>query len=203
MTNLRIYALIPQTRVLGPFLRFAIWVQGCPFHCEGCMTPDALSMTGGTLMNTDELVAQIVATPNIEGITLSGGEPFAQSEALALLLHQVKQIKPLGVIVYSGYTLQHLQKIAKTQTSIADLLAQIDVLIDGLYIATQNDGLSLRGSKNQQVYALTERYATILENHYGQAQRAVEMHLLTDAVMLVGIPGQSLLTTWQTQMMKL
>ncbi|NCA71503.1 MAG: 4Fe-4S cluster-binding domain-containing protein, partial [Sphingobacteriia bacterium] len=44
---LRLYSRIPRTRSLGPGLRFALWVQGCPLRCPGCMTPDALPFDGG------------------------------------------------------------------------------------------------------------------------------------------------------------
>ncbi|ALG67819.1 4Fe-4S single cluster domain-containing protein [Beggiatoa leptomitoformis] len=202
MASLQLYALIPQTHVLGPFTRFALWVQGCPFRCHDCMTPDALRVDGGTSVEITELAQQILNTPTIEGITLSGGEPFAQSAELLELIHQIKRVKSLGIIVYSGYTLEQLQKMAKKHPAVAGLLDQIDVLIDGLYIAEQNDGLSLRGSKNQQIHALTPRYAALIAEYYAQSQRAVEMHLLADTVMLVGIPGINLLSTWQTQIKK-
>ncbi len=194
--TLRVYARLAQTRVLGIGLRYALWVQGCPFHCQDCMTPDALSSEGGELLSIADLATEIIAVPEISGITISGGEPFAQAAALAQLLTQVRQQRDLGVIVYSGYQLHQLQRQAKHHTAFADLLAHIDLLVDGLYVAELNDGLSLRGSANQQAWALTARYQTEVFQ-YGDTQRAVEVHLLSDAALLAGIPSPALLQHWQ------
>ncbi len=199
MDTFNIYTYIPQTRTLGPFLRFAIWVQGCPFRCPGCMTPNALPETGGHLMPISELVQLIQDTPSIEGLTLTGGEPFAQAGALAKLIYHLRQIKDLGVIVYSGYTFKKLQVLAISRPEVAVLLRQIDLLIDGPYVAALNDGGSLRGSSNQQTHLLTKRYATVLNDYYGQPKRPVEIHLTKEDVMLVGVPGEETLRKWQKQ----
>ena len=151
MNTLNVHTYVVQTRTLGPFLRFAIWVPGCPFHCSECMTPDALPENGGKRILISKLVQLIKDTPDIEGLTLTGGEPFAQAGALAKLIHYLKQIKELGIIAYSGYTFNRLQHLAVCQPDIAALLQVLDLLIDGPYVAALNDGGSLRGSSNQQI----------------------------------------------------
>ena len=192
---INIHSYIPQTSTLGPFLRFALWVQACPFRCADCMTPDAQTESGGTLMPISELADKIINTPSIEGLTITGGEPFAQAAALVKLIEEVKQTKDLGIIVYSGYTLKKLQ----TLPDAVEWLQLIDLLIDGTYVAALNDGGSLRGSSNQQVHALTNRYSKIINENYGQKKRLVEIHLTKDDVMLVGVPGGETLKQWQTQ----
>lgn len=195
MNTINLHTYIPQTRTLGPFLRFAFWVQACPFRCYGCMTPAAQTETGGTLMPISELAEKILNTPSIEGLTITGGEPFAQATALVKLIQEVRQTKDLGIIVYSGYTLKKLQVLPEADK----LLQHIDLLIDGTYVAALNDGGSLRGSSNQQVHALTSRYSNIINDNYGQKKRCVEVHLIKDDVMLVGVPGDETLRQWQTQ----
>ncbi len=195
--KLRIYQTIPQTRVLGPFTRFALWVQGCPMRCKGCMTPDALSFEGGDEIDVETLAAKIVATPKIEGITISGGEPFVQANELNRLLHIIQQEKQLGVIIYSGYQLTQLQRMAKQEKAIQLLLEHCDLLIDSPYQAQHNDGKALRGSANQHIHLLSPRYANSGQNHYANTQRAVEAHVQKDGVMLVGIPGQATLQHWE------
>ncbi len=199
---LSIYGTISQTRALGPFLRFAVWVQGCPFRCRNCMTPDALPEMGGYSVPMTELAHQIIDTPDIEGLTLSGGEPFAQSHGLARLINQVRKQKDIGVIAYSGYTLLKLRQTAEKEPSVNNLLGAIDLLIDGPYISARNDGLSLRGSSNQRVHALTERYAAIIGDWYARPRREVKMHLRRHDLMLVGIPGKTTLQDWQVLKMK-
>lgn len=195
MDTINIHSYISQTRTLGPFLRFALWVQGCPLRCRACMTPAALPDSGGQLITISNLAKQIINTPDIEGLTLTGGEPFAQAAALVKLIQQIRQSKDLGIIVYSGYTLKKLQQ----QPELATLLQYIDLLIDGPYVASLNDGGSLRGSSNQQIHPITERYTTIINDYYGQPKRPVEIHLTKEDVMLVGVPGMETLKQWQTK----
>ncbi len=194
--SLKLYAKVSRTQTLGCFSRFAIWVQGCPFRCVGCMTPDSLPLEGGETVTINALADEILATVDIEGLTITGGEPFLQAQELALLIQQIRLQRDIGVIVYSGYEFKELQRQAQKKSAIADLLTSIDLLIDGQFIENLNDGLSLRGSANQQIYALTERYHDKL-HLYGQAQRQVEIHLQATQMMVVGIAGQQFLQQWQ------
>lgn len=127
------------------------------------MTPAAQSENGGTLIAIDALSQQIIATPDIEGLTISGGEPFSQAQALVSLLEHIKTKRDLGVIVYTGYYSDELRQTAADNKAIAELLNQIDLLIDGPYIETLNDGLSLRGSANQNLLMFTQRYAGVAD----------------------------------------
>ena len=97
--TLTLYARLPRTRALGPFTRFALWVQGCPFHCPGCMTPDARPFEGGETVAIDRLAAEVLAVDDIEGLTVSGGEPFTQAAGLAALVRQVRAYRDLGLIL--------------------------------------------------------------------------------------------------------
>jgi anaerobic ribonucleoside-triphosphate reductase activating protein len=194
---LQLYARLPHTRVLGPGLRYALWVQGCPFRCPQCMTPDALPFDGGERLPIAVLMQDILATPDLEGITISGGEPFAQADGLAQLLEKIQSHRSLGVIVYTGYLYEELQKLAQKNPRIAALLAHIDLLIDSPYVPELNDGISLRGSSNQRLHCLTPRYKSQLTSDYAQKNRQVEIHLFPQFALLAGIPGVETLTRWQ------
>lgn len=195
--SLQLYARLAQTRTLGPGVRYALWLQGCPFRCPACMTPGALPFDGGDTVPIAQLAADINATPNIEGLTLSGGEPFAQAAGLCQLMTQIQSQQAYSIIIYSGYRYAQLQRAAQGTPAIAQLLAMTDVLIDGLYVDSLNDGRSLRGSSNQQVHALTPRYQAVIADYYGQAQRQIELHLLDHEAFLAGIPGADMLAQWQ------
>ncbi|MCP4349536.1 MAG: radical SAM protein [Desulfobacterales bacterium] len=197
--SIRLYAYITQTRSLGPFQRFAIWVQGCPLKCPNCMTPDAISEEKGSIVPISELIELIHETPDIEGVTISGGEPFGQADALAKMICKIKQKKDLGIIVYSGYTLETLKRMPVSQPGVQKFLSYIDLLIDGAYVHELNDGLSLRGSSNQKIHNLTERYAHVVNDYYGQANRQVEIQLYQDNIMMLGIPGKEILKKWQAK----
>ena len=189
---LKIHAVIPVTKTLGPGQRYAIWVQGCPLSCVGCMTPAALDPTGGTLLDVSRIAADILLTPGIEGITISGGEPFAQATALAQLICLIRTQRDLGVIVYSGYPHAHLV----ARPDCVPLLECIDLLIDSPFQANRNDGGQGRGSSNQRAILLTPRYAAGLTDWFGKPGRAVEVHLNGPELMLVGVPGHAALSQW-------
>lgn len=170
---------------LGPGSRYGIWVSGCNRGCPGCVAPDSHDMTKGTPIETGALAWDILLAES-DGLTISGGEPFLQAEALAELVRTVRRRQDLGVIVYTGFLLEELQQMP----GAAALLEQTDLLIDGPYIQELDDGLSLRGSSNQRVHLLTPRYADAL-HLYGTEERKTEIfhHGLT--THYVGIPTNS------------
>jgi len=156
--RLRIAARVRATRVLGPGLRYALWVQGCPFACPGCIAPEFLPMSGGSEIETMQLAGDILQVPGLAGLTLSGGEPFAQASGLAHLLELVAGGRPdLNVICYSGFTRTQLAQRAASDDGVRRLLQGIDVLIDGQYRHELNDSRGLRGSANQVVHFLSDR----------------------------------------------
>ena len=181
MSKLRLSQTAFPVHTLGPFQRFGIWVQGCDKHCPGCVSPETQSMSGGYEADISTLASIILEQQDIEGLTISGGEPFLQSEALHELIQLLRNEKDLGVIMYTGYQLSDI---------VDSLLMQdVDVLIDGEYHEELNDGLSLRGSSNQQIHFLTERYKETL--FLTASFRKTELlHTLEGGLSLVGIPGK-------------
>lgn len=183
---MRIYSYIESTKTLGPYDRFALWVQGCPFSCDGCMTPDSQNFTGGEEIAVESIADLILSSKNIEGITITGGEPFIQSKVLIQLLKLLKSKKDLGVIVYSGFTIEQLK--AKNEIVINEFLSYIDILIDGQYLEALNDGKALKGSSNQVVHQFTDRYKNVFNDYYNSNIREIELHMNQDNMMMVGIP---------------
>lgn len=178
--------IVQTTQTLGPGKRFAIWVQGCNKRCSGCIAPDAGDVNGGYEKDVAELAEEIINTPDIEGITISGGEPFLQQEALCDLIKLVQAIRDLSVIVYTGML---YEEVAETE-----LASLCDIIIDGEYVEELNDNKSLRGSSNQKIICLTERYKNLLKNHYGIIGRKIEFTISDGSVTMVGIPPISLNT---------
>ena len=178
-----------QSTALGPYNRYILWVQGCNRHCDGCIAKDSWDMSGGTEIAVGELENEILSTENIEGVTISGGEPFLQAEELCTLLKAVKAKRDLGVIVYTGY------KFAEIKDS--PLTALCDLIIDGEYIDGLNDNLSLRGSSNQNVIEITDRYSDVVGKYYGKPGRKTELLFDKDGVRLVGIPRKEELNIYK------
>ena len=182
--NIQLYMIQPVTKVLGPFARFALWVQGCDKRCPGCISPDAQPVDGGYSVQVNELVHEILDAQNIEGITINGGEPFLQQSALCELIDMVRNTKDIGVIVYTGML---YPEIANTP-----LAQRCDLIIDGEYIEELNDDRSLRGSSNQNVICITDRYREAVDMYYGQLGRNIEFVQRADGFDMIGIPSKSL-----------
>jgi len=189
---IRLYMFHPFTAALGPGNRFAIWTQGCNRRCPGCVSPDSRDTESGEEWDTGVLAGIINKTAGIEGITISGGEPFLQAQALCNIIELVRNNRDLGVIVYTGNNYTELKE--SEDIYIKKLLEYTDLLIDGAYQEEYNDGKSLRGSSNQRVIPLTERYRKDL-GLYGQEGRAVEIIPRGDGgARMVGIPPKGFVT---------
>jgi len=152
---LRLAGWLPASRANGPGVRAVLWLQGCTLGCEGCFNPEMRSPHGGELLSVDAVFGHILALGDaIEGISLSGGEPLQQLDALLALLRRVRQETSLSVLVFTGYTWDEVQAMPDATA----LLQCVDVLIAGRYVASQRVGLGMIGSANQTVHLLTERY---------------------------------------------
>ncbi len=106
----------------------------------------------------DALVARIVAAAAqrpIEGVTVSGGEPLQQRRGLVAFLERLRSRTNLSTLVFTGYTREEVAAMA----GAGRLLACVDVLVAGRYDEGQPLGTGLRGSANQVVHLLSERYS--------------------------------------------
>lgn len=154
---LRISWYLADTDCLGPDRRFALWVQGCRKSCKGCIAVPLQDVRGGELVPIRTLAERITQTRGIEGLSISGGEPFLQASGLAALLHEVRKQRPeLGVIVYTGMLYEELA--GSDMPDVLAFLAEIDLLVDGAYVQELDDGRAMRGSSNQRLLFLTARY---------------------------------------------
>jgi len=153
---LRVNGVVEESVVDGPGIRFTIFTQGCPHHCEGCHNPQTHDFDGGELVDAQSLIQRIQEDPLLSGVTFSGGEPFCQAEALGYI---AKAVHAMGktVMSYSGWTLEELLKKAERESGVAALLAQTDILVDGPFLLKERDlTLQFRGSRNQRLLDLRE-----------------------------------------------
>ena len=197
--SLRVHAILKRTTSLGPGERFAIWLQGCDKNCPGCMSPSSRDLSGGAVKSVDEIAEMVLAEKaekNIEGMTISGGEPFLQYRALCRLLTLIREKGGLSVIIYTGYYLDELIKMKITE--INEILGNLsDIIIDGPYIPELNDGKSLRGSSNQTINLTSPRYKEIADALYGCADRKCEIRLNGKEAFLVGVPDDNAYKMWK------
>lgn len=174
--KIRLAAYLQEDSIVdGEGIRTVIWTQGCPHHCLGCHNPSTHSFEEGALVDLEEVYHIIDSLEGQDGLTFSGGDPFAQPEACALIAKYAKN-KGYNIWSYTGYTFENLLILAKTKPAIRDFLEQIDVLVDGKFILSlKSYDLKFAGSSNQRIIdvpksleckkaVLVEKYLTKEEN---------------------------------------
>ncbi|MCW3052632.1 MAG: hypothetical protein JWN14_1802, partial [Chthonomonadales bacterium] len=177
--TLRIFRREAPVTVLGPGSRAVIWVQGCPFACRNCIVPESWEAEGGEQISVAELASWVLEQPEIEGLTLSGGEPMAQAAALTQLIRQVVAQRDLSVVCYTGYTHEHL--CGHGTPDQQRFLQHIDLLIDGVYLEQRHADLLWRGSANQRLICLSERYRELVATQTAKTDRSAGIEFFMDS----------------------
>lgn len=184
--------IVAVSEVNGPGKRAVIWVQGCHKRCPGCWNQDYLKFSSVwqlTAQNLFDTVKQMTADfMDIEGITFSGGEPFAQAEAVADAAMLFKE-NNLTIMSYSGYTLAEIQRNDKGQSK---LLAVLDILVDGEYVKEQHCDRLWRSSLNQKVHFLSDHYKSF-EDSINADVREFEVVLSANETRMTGFPKDELI----------
>lgn len=149
--KIRMSGVVEESIVDGPGIRFTIFVQGCPHRCPGCHNPQTHDFLGGYDDDTDSLFERIIKNPLLDGATFSGGEPFCQARPLAELAVRLRAAG-LGVMSYSGFTVEELIREASSENAYMELLNSIDYLVDGRFVESlKSYECRFRGSTNQRI----------------------------------------------------
>lgn len=183
--------LLDEDGLLGPSPRYVIWFHGCNRMCPGCIAVDWNSKNKSEFdISVLTVIHTVMRNASVEGITISGGEPFMQLEALLELTRELHE-HSIGIIVYTGYELSELKQM---KNSIVDeIISYIDVLVDGRYIAELDDDKAFRGSSNQTIHHFTDRY----KNYYTQEKNRISRIEKKDGQgLLTGIPNASTRAIW-------
>lgn len=139
--------IVPESFVDGEGVRYTIFTQGCIHNCLGCHNPSTHALKDNILMEADDIIADIKKQSMIDGITLSGGEPFLQAEACTYLAEETHKLN-LNVWCFTGYTFEYLIQHEK----YLNLLKNVDVLVDGKFeLKNKSLELPFRGSTNQRL----------------------------------------------------
>lgn len=158
-SSVRIAGYYHNSLTEGPGRRSSVLFQYCPLKCKGCWTPQLHSKEAGALISVEKL-AELLLDPNYErdGVTILGGEPFAQAPGLLALVKALRSKNCPHIVCYSGYTLERLREKAARQPAIGEALNEIDVLIDGAYVESLASSAGMwTGSGNQRVIDLRAR----------------------------------------------
>lgn len=189
MTTIRINRMHYPVTVLGPGVRLGIWVQGCSIGCHGCVARDTWEPSAAEPLPAEEVVerAGTLVTDRLDGVTISGGEPFEQPDGLVALLHALRAWLPgwCDVLAYSGFELDDVRG------RVPEALELLDGVITGPFVAGRPSDSRWWGSANQRLMALTAlgetRYADVPAD--GRLQVDVEY----GRIRLIGIPARGAL----------
>ncbi len=194
---LRIHHWLPKVRdTLGPGTRAIVWVQGCTLACKGCMVPETWSAENSTAIEPQDLARQILEMPNIEGVTVSGGEPTQQAIAVAELLSILKS-KGLNTWLYSGYTIEEL--VERNDAETDQLLSCVDVLVDGRFQQEHAGIYRWRGSANQRIIHLTD----VIPQALTEGEESGGVEITVDAqgeLIVVGVPPPHFLEQFRARL---
>jgi anaerobic ribonucleoside-triphosphate reductase activating protein len=187
---LNVSATMSRSRANGPGLRAVVWVQGCTIGCVGCYSSATHPHAAASLIRPAEISEWILSIPNIEGITFSGGEPFEQAAAVLETIRAVKQEKGpnFSVFVFTGFELEVLQR--SEDDNVLTLLEYIDILSAGPYdYKLRDQKLLWRGSRNQSLHFLTQRYSSENIDDWIFQTPVEEITLTSDLINFTGFVG--------------
>lgn len=187
--------------VLGPGKRVGLWLQGCTLNCPGCMSQHLFAQRPENTTSVATLLEELrPGLQSCEGITISGGEPFEQPQALCALLECLHAGFPnVDVMVYSGFTIEEIWQNEARRAA----LCGIDVLIDGRFEVKASNRKIWRGSDNQRLLLLSERaqkYAAFCEAE-ALGKRALQIEKIASGELrLYGIPERGVLRKMEEKM---
>jgi len=174
----------------GPGQRAVIWVQGCTIGCPGCYNAFTHPHKIETLASPEKLAEWINSIDDIEGITFSGGEPFEQAEAVAQVIEMVNSNRenPLSVFIFTGFDSEEL--LTSKTPAVQRLISLTDMMSAGPFVLEELDAnLLWRGSTNQQLVYLSNRYSPSDEERWLLESPVEELVLSNDAIQRTGFSG--------------
>ena len=161
--------------VNGPGRRFVVWVQGCHLGCPQCWNKHTWSFAPKNQVSVGSLLAQISAVDGLDGVTLTGGEPFLQPRPLAHLAQRIKSELNLSIQIFTGFEMREITGRAQKK-----LLSLADVIVAGRY----NPDMPNNG---QAVY----NFGVV---HWAFNNTDVEVEIAPDGgVLLTGYPSDGLI----------
>ena len=206
MTLVAVNRLHWPVTVLGPGRRVGIWFQGCSIGCPGCVSRDTWPAPGADdYTSVDDLVARIdslvAGGPDVgvDGVTVTGGEPFEQADALEDLLRALGEwlgwrgTASADLLVYTGHDEATARGLGAGAFSLAD------AVIAGPFKVAE-PGTRWWGSGNQRLIArngrIAERYQSALAGAPAEMQVSVE----DGQVFLIGIPPRRTLAEVESRL---
>ena len=188
MTVIALSRLHFPVTTLGPGRRVGLWFQGCSIRCPGCISPDTWASREG-LTRVSELIRVIAGwVAEADGLTVSGGEPFDQPDALVAVLEGWRRVSNSDVLVFTGRRFEDVSRWLDAHPGL------IDALVAGPFLRNEPQSLALRGSDNQTLYFLTEAGQSVFspfERKASPNDRRLDLMIDADGgAWFAGIPAR-------------
>lgn len=150
--KVKIAGYIKESIVDGPGIRYVVFAQGCGHDCPQCHNPNTHDFNGGYEVEVKDLLEDIHKRKYIDGVTLSGGDPFYQSREFAYIAKELKESN-INVMAYTGFLYEDILR----SSNMKCLLDNIDILMDGPFkVEEKTLKMPFRGSKNQRMINVKE-----------------------------------------------
>ncbi|SOC15766.1 anaerobic ribonucleoside-triphosphate reductase activating protein [Ureibacillus xyleni] len=183
---------------LGYGKRIGIWTIGCPHACFNCSNPELWDENKSKDLPLSYIYQMLRAIKDpIDGVTISGGEPFKQVEELSEIIRFIVTNITDDILVYSGYTLKQLKNWESPHVEY--ILSNIAALVDGKYVEEKNDNSPLKGSSNQEIHILNKKYRGRYEKLL-MGNRQAQTVAVQDNVLAFGIPLKNTKKTLHQQL---
>ena len=174
---------------LGPGRRAGIWVRGCSIHCPGCIAENLWSFDESRARNVVDVASEVEGffreDGNLNGVTVSGGEPFDQPEALIALLEKLRTKDIRDVLIYTGYD---IAGIMRGNPEISELAAAV---IGSPFKLGEDTEDAWRGSSNQTLTVFDRRFSARYEKWRGTKKGPMQIAAFNGRVISIGIPRQA------------
>lgn len=165
--------------------RMGVWTQGCSLpKCPGCTSTHTWPPEGGKVVSVEALLRLVrvqIRAPS--GLTVSGGEPTDQAEAVTAFIAGFRAAFPdTEIVLYTGLRWPVLAK------RFPALVTPLDVAVSGPYVRTR-EATPLAGSGNQEVKLLTPLAERLYRGWRDWPRHALQIGRgRADEIVTVGIP---------------
>lgn len=186
--KIAIFGKIVESSVDGPGTRAVIHFAGCSIGCPGCFNPLTHDATApGVWYGSAKSIARRMLAVS-DSVTISGGEPTDQLESLFDLCVELRAEGCNDIVLFTGKKVSVHERKPLWNKLIRDCL--VDVVVDGPFKQGNLAIIGLRGSDNQEVIPITERW-TVAD--FNEREVEITLDFSSGGLLITGFPDQELL----------
>lgn len=159
LSSLNVHSIETMGAFDGPGIRYVLFLQGCPFKCQFCHNRDTWDTSINKIKTPEEVLADFNRYKSFYkhgGITVSGGEPLLQIDALIELFKLFKSHNIHTAIDTAGATFN-----PNNTEKMDELMRYTDLILLDIKHMDEGSHQTLVGASNKNVLAFA-RYLDAL-----------------------------------------